>query len=350
MVRVTVNNQVRVLLVEDNPGDARLVQSMLSRQGTPAILLAHVERLSSALDRLKAGDIDIALLDLHLPDAAGLEVFYRVHAAAPDLPIIVLTGSSKDEALGVQAVRDGAQDYLIKGQVDSDLLTRAISYAIERKAAQRALQQAYDGLEKVVQQRTAELQAANESLRTEMEERIAAQREKETLLREMASKELRGFAASAFTVFASGVPVQVRDAVVASFAGRFEDNVLARFTQEMNDGLRELGSLHPDRARNDRILDAYLTWVSKLFADLGIVNTFARRDGLGVLTFTSCPWLVEARDNPVFCLICRTMATRSYAWTGLGGKADQLGSIAGGSATCDFEFRPLESAKKRRTI
>jgi DNA-binding NtrC family response regulator len=88
------------------------------------------------LECLAAGDIDIVLLDLSLPDSLGLDTFTRVYDKAPCLPIIVLTGLD-DEELAAKAVREGAQDYIIKGQVDSNLLARAIRYAIERKRAEK---------------------------------------------------------------------------------------------------------------------------------------------------------------------------------------------------------------------
>src|SRR3989442_7625195 len=117
---VTTAGPLRILLVEDNPGDALLIHEMLGdRQGTFA--LETVDRLAPALERLRTNGIDLVLLDLTLPDSARLNTFTAVQLQAPNVPIVVLTGLS-DEALAVSTVRDGAQDYLVKGQVDGNLL------------------------------------------------------------------------------------------------------------------------------------------------------------------------------------------------------------------------------------
>jgi len=130
--------KLKVLLVEDNLPDARLMQEYLADvPGTP-FELEHAELLEEGLARLAKGGIDLVLLDLSLPDSLGLETFARTHAAAPQVPIIVLSGRD-DESLAIQTVHEGAQDYLVKGHVDSRLLARAMRYAIERKRAEEAL-------------------------------------------------------------------------------------------------------------------------------------------------------------------------------------------------------------------
>jgi PAS domain S-box-containing protein len=126
-----------VLLVEDNPADARLVAEYLSDVGSP-VTLTHAPRLQHAVEQLRRHGFHAVLLDLSLPDCQGIETFARAHAAAPDAPIVVLTGLD-DEEMAVRAVREGAQDYLVKGRVDGRLLHHSIRYAIERKGAQRAL-------------------------------------------------------------------------------------------------------------------------------------------------------------------------------------------------------------------
>ncbi|HKP74684.1 MAG TPA: ATP-binding protein [Longimicrobiaceae bacterium] len=123
---------LRILLVEDNPGDARLIRETLRDAGSLAFELAHADRLAAALPALEAGAADVALLDLSLPDAHGLETVNRALAAAPGVPIVVLTGLD-DETVAVQAVQAGAQDYLVKGQVEPGTLARALRYAMERK-------------------------------------------------------------------------------------------------------------------------------------------------------------------------------------------------------------------------
>ncbi|MCD4783636.1 MAG: response regulator [Candidatus Eremiobacteraeota bacterium] len=130
-------NPIRVLLIEDNSGDVRLIKEMLRGLGGSKFELSAANSLSKGLEFLSQGNsVDVLLLDLSLPDCRGLETFTRVYNENPDLPIVVLTGLN-DEELGVRTVRDGAQDYLLKGQVDGHLLTRAVRYAIERKHAQR---------------------------------------------------------------------------------------------------------------------------------------------------------------------------------------------------------------------
>ncbi len=130
---------IRVLLVEDNPGDARLFTELLRDAGASQLRVVHVDRLAAALDHLTRDSFDVVLLDLSLPDADGLDTLVRAHAQAPKTPIVVLTGHD-DEALAVRAVRAGAQDYLVKGHVDGELLVRSIRYASERGRALEALE------------------------------------------------------------------------------------------------------------------------------------------------------------------------------------------------------------------
>jgi DNA-binding NarL/FixJ family response regulator len=119
-----------ILLVEDNPGDARLVREMLNGGSSRAFDVTHVERLADArAELIQNVDTECVLLDLSLPDARRLEALMQLRAAAPEVPIVILSGL-QDELLAIKAVQEGAQDYLIKGRVDSDQLGRAISYAI----------------------------------------------------------------------------------------------------------------------------------------------------------------------------------------------------------------------------
>ena len=131
---------IHVLLLEDNPGDARLFQEYLREVNLVQVAVEHVERLKAALERLARGKPDLILLDLGLPDSQGLETFTEVHARAPEVPIVVLSGLA-DADQAVEAVRDGAQDFLAKGEVTGTLLARAIRYAIERKRTEEALRE-----------------------------------------------------------------------------------------------------------------------------------------------------------------------------------------------------------------
>jgi len=129
---------VRILLIEDNPGDVRLIWEMLTEAKGTQFSLESTDRLTEGLERLARGGIDVVLLDLSLPDSSGLDTIDRVNARVPGMPVVVLT-VHEDEALAIQAVRLGAQDYLVKNQVNPSLLARAVRYAIERKQAEKAL-------------------------------------------------------------------------------------------------------------------------------------------------------------------------------------------------------------------
>ena len=130
---------MKILLIEDNPGDARLIREMLADAGGQGFAIEWVSRLAEGLERLGRGGIDLVLLDLGLPDSQGLDTFIKAHAQAPHVPFVVLTGLA-DETLGLTAVRKGAQDYLFKDGTDPHLLLRAIRYATERKQAEIALE------------------------------------------------------------------------------------------------------------------------------------------------------------------------------------------------------------------
>jgi diguanylate cyclase (GGDEF)-like protein/PAS domain S-box-containing protein len=127
-----------LLLIEDNPGDARLLREMFYEQASQGTKLMHVESMAEAEHYLAGQRADIILLDLGLPDVQGLDGIRRAHSAAPRVPLVVLTGTD-DESLAASALRAGAQDYLIKGQIDTRGLFRAMRHAIERKALEEAL-------------------------------------------------------------------------------------------------------------------------------------------------------------------------------------------------------------------
>jgi signal transduction histidine kinase len=126
---------LQVLLVEDNAGDARLLHEMFSKEKTGSFELTHFLRMGEAVVHLAKGGVDIVLLDMGLPDGHGLDTVRRAHAAAPTVPVIVLTGLD-DEALAAEAMKEGAQDYLIKGQIENRALPRALRHAIERHRMQ----------------------------------------------------------------------------------------------------------------------------------------------------------------------------------------------------------------------
>ena len=159
---------VNILLIEDNLAEARLLQEVLKGTVLRRFNLVHVKRLGEAIAHLQTDNFDVILLDLTLPDSHGLASLDSIIQHAPSLPIVVLTNTNDDE-LAVEAVRHGAQDYLVKRQMNQDILVRSLRYAIERKQAAEALREANEILELRVQERTAELETANELLRREIE-------------------------------------------------------------------------------------------------------------------------------------------------------------------------------------
>ncbi len=156
---------LNILLVEDNPGDIRLLQEILREVTTTRCQITPVMTLSEAIITLSSSiNFDVVLLDLSLPDSQGIESLLKLCDRAANLPIIVLTGSD-DETLAISAMQQGAQDYLIKGQVDRNLLLRSIRYAIERERTEMALRQAKSELEQRVIERTLDLQQTEDNLR-----------------------------------------------------------------------------------------------------------------------------------------------------------------------------------------
>lgn len=123
---------INILYIEDNPGDVVIMEEMLSEEQSAACSLESADLLSAGLERLEKGEIDVVLLDLSLPDSHGIETFETVKNRTSGVPIIVVTGTD-DKTLAVKAVQEGAQDYLVKGQMDAPILIRAMRYAIERE-------------------------------------------------------------------------------------------------------------------------------------------------------------------------------------------------------------------------
>ena len=132
-------NTIKILLLEDNPGDARLIRELLRDIQGRSVAIINAESLAQSFDCLKERTFDVALVDLSLPDSHGLDTFRKLAESYPSLPLVLLTGLN-DQEIAIQAVRHGAQDYLVKGEVDGQVLIRSIDYAIERKGIQAELE------------------------------------------------------------------------------------------------------------------------------------------------------------------------------------------------------------------
>jgi len=239
---------VKILLVEDSLSDAVLLQESLTQPEAGRFEFTHAQSWADAAVKLKQRQFDVLLLDLSLPDTAGRETFVRARAEAPQLPIVVLT-SVADEAVGLEAVRQGIQDYLIKGQAYGRQTARAIHYAIERKQAETALKEAEanlqrerDQLEVRVRERTAELSHTNRALQAEVAQRERAEAAHREVLRRLAaaeetergrvSRELHDRLGQDLTALKLGLQV-IRKQGPASTAGRTSALKLEKLTDRL---------------------------------------------------------------------------------------------------------------------
>ena len=170
MKNIKSDKSLKLLLVEDSASDASLLQESIFMSGTNDISVTVAVSLREACRHCESNRFDAALLDLTLPDSSGLETVRLAMQHCPDMPIVVLTGVD-DEQIGVEAVRLGVQDYLVKGQTDGRSIVRAVRYAIERKQSEEELRKAHDELEARVRERTTELADAVVMLQDEIEQR-----------------------------------------------------------------------------------------------------------------------------------------------------------------------------------
>lgn len=166
----------RILMVEDNHADVRIIKELLKDVSDSKFEFKHAESLKESFEYLGNNEFDVLLLDLNLQDSLGIDTFFKAQKNAPNLPIVIFTGAA-DEKAAVEAVHEGAQDYLMKGEVEGKLLARSIFYAIERKQTEEELKKHRDHLEELVEKRTLGLKKANKQLRREIIERKQAEEE-----------------------------------------------------------------------------------------------------------------------------------------------------------------------------
>lgn len=161
---------IKILLIEDNKEDAVIIREMLKETSNISFELKHVDRLKAGFGSLFNDSFDVLLLDLNLPDSWGFDTFIRTYDQVPELPIVIMSGFD-DEDIAVKAVREGAQDYLIKGQIDGRLLARSISYAIERKETEKELMKSQKDLRELIEWHEKELVETERKLQKEITER-----------------------------------------------------------------------------------------------------------------------------------------------------------------------------------
>lgn len=177
--------KLKILLLEDNPGDAQLIQRPLTQNEDGLFEVEWVLQLSKALERLAEGGIDVVLTDLHVSDATGINLVKQLYEKHHEVPVIVLTGTYKDEAVALECIQAGAQDYLIKddllvkGAQLPIFIRRVLCYAIERQRSAQSLAQA----KKELEEKVAELELLNRSM-LGREERILELKEENLRLRE----------------------------------------------------------------------------------------------------------------------------------------------------------------------
>lgn len=325
---------IKALLIEDDSKYADLVKIILARGKSIHFALEWRDSLSKGLQRLAEGGIELVLLDLQLPDSGGLETFVRTYKQVSNLPIIVLTGND-DETLAVKSVHMGAQDYLIKADINNDYLIRSIRYAIERKRAQESLKKAHDELERRVEERTAELRKSNELLKREVIERKRAEdslaSEKEQL-----AVTLRSIGDGVITTDTQGKIVLVNK-VAEYLTGWAQEEAIGR---QLSQVFHIVNERTRERLENpvDKVLDSGLV--------IGLANQTVLIDKFGtgrVISDSGAP-ITDREGNIIgVVLVFRDVTDRKKMEEELlkAQKLESLGVLAGGIA---HDFKNLLTA------
>lgn len=260
---------LRVLLVEDSPSDARLMQQILLDSRSHAFEVDIVERLDEALARIKAERFDVVLLDLGLPDCTGIETLVRASAAAPQIPIVVLTGAD-DEAVSLEAIRRGGQDYFVKSHVDGQIVANSIRYAIQRKKMEAELKSLNEALEHRVAERTAVAEHRARQLRQLAAELILAERREQKRLAEILHDGLQQILVAAKLNLACVKPGNPEAASETAKCLEEAIKVSRSLTAELGPPILHPGGLVPS-----------LKWLNKRFKDThGLAVELAAPDAM----------------------------------------------------------------------
>jgi two-component system, sensor histidine kinase and response regulator len=278
--------KIRLLLIEDDAADAKLLRRMLLERAAAQFDIEHVVYLEEGLNRLKSGNIDAILLDLSLPDAQGLEGFYDIHKSNPSVPLLVLTGFD-DESVALEAVRAGAQDYLVKGKVNSTWLQRAVLYAIQRKAAEEQIRHLNQDLER----RIDELAKLNRELGLIKDQALVTSHVKSEFVAKM-SHEIRTPISAVVSILdlLSATMLSAEQEELISLFNEATDSLLAIINEVLDFSKIEAGKVTLES------LDFSPSSLVESVAD--IVISAARKKGLTLLTFIDPSIPARVKGDP----------------------------------------------------
>jgi signal transduction histidine kinase len=252
------DKRIKVLLVEDSVFDAKLIQDLCGGSCHGQFELEHQTDLSGAFQSLSEKQFDVILLDLTLPDAHGLDTFVKVNERCPKIPIIVLSRID-DENIALRSVSMGAQDYLIKGQVDGVVLKRSISYGIERKQMAEELLKHRENLEELVAARTVELIESNRQLKDEIEKRNLAEKALQTAFTQLKETQAQLIQAEKMEIvgrLSSGIAHEVKNPLAIILQG--VEYLSRKVSPQQEDQLSTLQYMSDAVARADNIVKGLL--------------------------------------------------------------------------------------------